>query len=476
MKIQISKRTLFLALIISLLILPGICPVSAEEVISLEEAIRLGMENNKGINEARDGIANLEKALEKIEIQADWKLNLGADYTYTITDQDKAGNFGDKNKDDSSWGLRISASKNYLSGLTLAPVIGIDEDTETDFTLRVSKDLYPVIPTASMRNYWNTEISLNKARENLRELKINNILDWLESYSNIKRMISRQDIYTENLNKAESNMEKVLRRQKIGDAGRNEILAAELGLKNAEYSLKEAGNQLENALYNFASSIGFSGEKIIITDKNNFFDRLMQAASDYSEELLSRDMDELYVLIEKNNYKLRSNLLDREVMERELEWLKKENHPELSFEGMYNSSSDNLFLSLKLSYQLYDGGQHKMEIEEKEKEIKDNIDAYDELYNELKQELKQLLDRLELAEMALERGYLSLERSRYELTVAEQQLEMGVIDYLEYQDKWVSEAEAEIQIAVLKEQLFLDRMRFIKFLDLDLAYEIIGGF
>lgn len=323
MKIQISKRTLFLALIISLLILPGICPVSAEEVISLEEAIRLGMENNKGINEARDGIANLEKALEKIEIQADWKLNLGADYTYTITDQDKAGNFGDKNKDDSSWGLRISASKNYLSGLTLAPVIGIDEDTETDFTLRVSKDLYPVIPTASMRNYWNTEISLNKARENLRELKINNILDWLESYSNIKRMISRQDIYTENLNKAESNMEKVLRRQKIGDAGRNEILAAELGLKNAEYSLKEAGNQLENALYNFASSIGFSGEKIIITDKNNFFDRLMQAASDYSEELLSRDMDELYVLIEKNNYKLRSNLLDREVMERELEWLKK---------------------------------------------------------------------------------------------------------------------------------------------------------
>lgn len=202
----------------------------------------------------------------------------------------------------------------------------------------------------------------------------------------------------------------------------------------------------------------------------------MQAASDYSEELLSRDMDELYVLIEKNNYKLRSNLLDREVMERELEWLKKENHPELSFEGMYNSSSDNLFLSLKLSYQLYDGGQHKMEIEEKEKEIKDNIDAYDELYNELKQELKQLLDRLELAEMALERGYLSLERSRYELTVAEQQLEMGVIDYLEYQDKWVSEAEAEIQIAVLKEQLFLDRMRFIKFLDLDLAYEIIGGF
>lgn len=272
MKIQISKRTLFLALIISLLILPGICPVSAEEVISLEEAIRLGMENNKGINEARDGIANLEKALEKIEIQADWKLNLGADYTYTITDQDKAGNFGDKNKDDSSWGLRISASKNYLSGLTLAPVIGIDEDTETDFTLRVSKDLYPVIPTASMRNYWNTEISLNKARENLRELKINNILDWLESYSNIKRMISRQDIYTENLNKAESNMEKVLRRQKIGDAGRNEILAAELGLKNAEYSLKEAGNQLENALYNFASSIGFSGEKIIITDKNNFFD------------------------------------------------------------------------------------------------------------------------------------------------------------------------------------------------------------
>lgn len=476
MKIQINRKTLLISLIFSLILVTGTCSISAEE-ISLEEAIRLGLENNKGIIETREGVRNLEKELEKIEIQADWKLNLGADYTYNFADQVDGEFFEERSRDNNGGSLSISANKYYLSGLNLSPRISVDEDIDTKFTIDMSKVLYPRLPTGSMRNYQNTKIDLIKKREDLREVEINSVLGWLESYTNIKGMVSRQDIYTENLVKAESNLKKILERQKIGDAGRNDILAAELGLKNAEYSLKEAENHLEDALYNLSSTLGISQEQIIITDKNHYFDKLIQDAGNYSTEYLSKDINELMALIEENNNKLKSNLLDTEVLERELEWLKKEDSPELSLSSSYNSTNDNLSLSLNLSYQLYDGGQHKMEIEDKEKGISDNIEAYDDLYKELKLELKQYLDRLELAELALERGKLSLERSRYELEVAERQLEMGVIDYLQYQESWIAEAEAEIQIIVLEEQLFLNRMNFIKFIDLALAYElIIGGF
>ena len=59
---------------------------------------------------------------------------------------------------------------------------------------------------------------------------------------------------------------------------------------------------------------------------------------------------------------------------------------------------------MNLSYALYDGGQHKQAVEDKEKALAENLLNYEEIYRQLEQELKQKLDKLELAFMALRRG------------------------------------------------------------------------
>src|SRR5690554_4244853 len=133
-------------------------------------------------------------------------------------------------------------------------------------------------------------------------------------------------------------------------------------------------------------------------------------------------------IVEENNNELVAYLIDREVLEQELKWIEKGNDPSLDMTLSYDTDPEDLSLGLKLSYQLYDGGLHKMALDDKEEEIADNISNYEDLYDQLKQELKKLLDRLELSEMAVKRGELSLARSEYELEVAEKQLEMGLID------------------------------------------------
>ena len=166
---------------------------------------------------------------------------------------------------------------------------------------------------------------------------------------------------------------------------------------------------------------------------------------------------------------------DREILEKELEWLEKEGGPEVGMYSSYDSAQDNLRVGLSLSYSLYDGGHHKRSIENKEKELRDNRQNYEEIYRQLKQELKRQLDGLELSRMAMRRAELSLARSENELKLAEKQLEMGVIDYLAYQDKWTGAVEARIALKSLEDELFLNSLDFLNFLDQDLLSELLGG-
>ena len=78
--------------------------------------------------------------------------------------------------------------------------------------------------------------------------------------------------------------------------------------------------------------------------------------------------------------------------------------------------------------------------------------------------------------MAYSKEKLNLEKSEFELEVAEKQLAIGLIDYLEYQDYWISAAEAKVNLKSLEDQLFIDRLGLIKFIDTGNIAEIIGGF
>jgi len=459
--LQITK-----ILILTLLSIAIFSTVILAGELSIDEAIQLGLANSSQINEARESVRQVERSLAAEIARNDWQIVLGGEYDYVV------------DEDEDYKGLSISIGKSYLSGfeINLDTRMSIDDNLDPDFLISVSQPLYPQLPMALAQYQYKAEKDLLKARRNLTEVKIDSILNWIDTYLNIKKMVASRDIYLETVKKAEDNLAEVLARQEIGDVGKNEILTAELSLENARYSLKEAENQLEDARYSLSMELGFSpGEEIIINDNNHYIDNLRSKAQEYLEEYLKKDITALMSIVEENNNDLKANLIDRAVLEQELTWLKEGNKPGLDLNGSYNTTNDELTLGISLSYQLYDSGQHRIALEEKERELADNLKAYDELYNQLNQELKQQLDKLELAQMAVQKGELSLARSQYQLDVAEKQLKMGLIDYLEYQDYWIAACEAEIEIKTLKDQLFLAQLEFIKFINQNVLDEMLGG-
>ncbi|MFP4017605.1 MAG: TolC family protein, partial [Halanaerobiales bacterium] len=282
------------------------------------------------------------------------------------------------------------------------------------------------------------------------------------------------------MEKAEENMEKVKARKEIGDAGENQILSARLGLENASYSLEEIDNQIEDAEYTLYKNLALSRSNgFIIKESDSIVKELQQEAEEKINEYPIHDDDfteQLMPLIIENNYDLIVNQIDREVLEQELEWLNKEDKADISFDSSYDTESEDLSFGINLSYPLYDGGQHEMDLKEQELAIEENLSSYDQLYQDLKQELKQFINSLQLSQKSVKRQELNLEHSQFELDAAEKQLEAGVIDYLDYQEYLISAAEAEFELKSLKNQLFIDRLELLNFIDRDNIAVLIGGF
>ena len=240
------------------------------------------------------------------------------------------------------------------------------------------------------------------------------------------------------------------------------FLLARLSLENARYSLQEAENNLENLRFNFLQELGFAPEEeLVIRDNTSYLEGLRSKAEAHLEEFLAQDRSSLMELVKKNNARLEANLVEREILGQELDWLKKEGGPRVNLNSNYSSATDNLRVGLNLSYALYDGGQHKQVVEDKEKALAENLLNYEEIYRQLEQELKQKLDKLELAFMALRRGELNIARSQNELELAEKQLALGHINYLDYQEKWVAAAEARISLQSLEDDLFMTSLDFL---------------
>lgn len=479
---KINKRLSLGILLILIFIISA--PCLAKE-FSIKEAIFIGLESSKAIKDAEENFNKLQGDIARILAQEGWQVNLGADYSYTFdTDETRQepGN-SDSNR------LDITAGKTYKSGLTLNSRASLlEENINSNITITLSKPIFPALPSEFSRTYYKMEKDLLKAERNLEEQKTASVLSWLESYLSLNRMSDKNGVYTQSVVKAEANMSNVLQRIEIGDAGENQLLTARLSLENAKYLLQESDNQIKNARYSLVNTLGLSdNEQIIITNSSHQIHEMMESVNDIIGEYLKNidskfiessnsTIDYLMSIVAENNYDLQNNLLDREILEHELKWLVEEGKADIDLNGSYNSSNDEITIGLNLSYSLYDGGIYNMDIAEKELELENNKIADDELYKQLKQELKVLIDKFELSSMAYSKEKLNLEKSELELDVAEKQLTAGLIDYLEFQDYWISAEEAEINLQSLEDQLFIDRLEFVKLIATGNVAKIIGGF
>lgn len=426
--------------------------------LTLEEAIKLGLDENSDIRKAQDSVDNLVRELALITAKQDWQVKLGADYS----------NNPEEGKDNLIGEINIS--KEFSSGFTINPKLNIYED-DSDLTLKITQSLFPFTPTEVAQNYYKTERKLLKSQENLAQQKTSKILSWLESYLELSRVYEQKEIYQLGVKKAKDNLVQVLKRQEIGDAGLEEVLTAQLSLEEVKYSLQETEKNIEEVSIFLNHELGLQDKgELVFETQSQFIVSLREKADELLEKYSG--MDELISEIEQNNYDILANQIDREILEQELEWLKAEKKTNLDLSGSYDTDEDEFTVGLNLSYDLYDGGQYKLEIEDKEDEIEDYLGEYNDLHQELKLQLQQYKNIIELAQATLNKQKLTVQRSEFKVQVAEQQLEMGLIDYLEYQEEWLDSKEAGINLGSSHDQLLINKLELIKFVNINELMEV----
>jgi len=453
-----KKNKLFTTGLVALLVL--LLPrAAAAEGITIEEAINRGLKNNKELRTLAERISGLKRELEIIKARQDIQVELDAGYRATFPDEGRSNLSAD-----------IKLSKIFSSGLTVKPGINLTEN-DSGLSLDIIQPLFPYVPTDLSRQYYKTTKELIKTEENLTRQKTEKILSWLESYLNICRLQERRDVYQTSVEMAVDNRNKVRAEKEIGEAGERDILTAEVSLKNAEYARKEMDYRIEEARLALVQDLGIEDtEDLVIEAQSPFFQELAAAVEELVAEYL--EQSDILQVVEMNDYQLLVNRIDREVLTRELAWLKKENGPALNATGGYNTINNKLTVGLSLTYKIHDGGERRLRLAEKEAALAGNDTAYNDQIDSLKLQLKKHLNTLDLGLLELDKERLVRQRSQHDAEVAEKQLEMGLIDYLEYQEHWLGSEEAEINLRSLEDRLFITNLHLIHFIN---SARIMGG-
>ena len=441
------------------------------ESISPEKAIEIGLKNSAEIEDLKNNIDQIKRNIESVKAQKDWKIDFAGEYTHHFDEED---NLALEEKSDSSINqdsISITANKLYDFGLSFNPALRVTEDDER-IDLSLTQQLYPITNSELENQLYNLKKDLINAEEELKNIKASKIITWVQSYLNIVRMKEREKIYLESVKKAEDNLKKVKKEKNIGEAGENQLLTAKYSLEDAKYKLKEQRYNIDESINSFENELGLNGKmNILFQSENNFILNLKEKTNKITGEYLNNE--NLLSLVEKNNSSLKTIKLDRKILERELENLKKEDDLNIRITGKYDTLSENLTATIDFSYNLYDGGKHGINLESKKASLKNNINNYEDKVRKLKLDLENHLNKLSLDKDRLAKEELNYKRSKNELDIAEIKYDRGIIDYLEYQDNWIVARESGINLKSIKDTIFINKLEFIKFVN---SENITGGF
>jgi hypothetical protein len=476
---RIIKNNLFfiLFLIIAInFIFVGV-NVQAKE-ISLEEALNWGIENNSSIKEIKDNIETIERSLNLIDTEYGFKTKISAN-PIIAGGSDKQANDNSNGDDEggtsseSSNGPEISlkTTKLFPNGIFLQSEISIKEEDMIDLekllegpnsTFSATKNLYPVIPIIPEQEKYLTSNNLLKVRENLTWQQEYKKIEFLESYFNLLRLQEKLSLAKTNFQYAQDDLDKILKKIEIGEAGERQKIETKIALKKAEINFLQAQNtffQQKNIWY---LNLGLPEEtEVPLVEDSTFLEEIVKWVDSLEFSFEEEEFTELAV---ENYYKIKNNILDQDSAQKEAEWNLIKNKPQVDLFGVYSSKDNTWGVGIELNYDIFDGGKQKIEDEGYQAKLENLKDDYLQLVSELKLELSGLINQQEINNLNLEEKLMSWGKAKLEEESYQIQLQQGLISDSEFQHKMLEWQESEIDLESAKDEILINKLRIAHFL------------
>lgn len=465
-KFRKNSSLLILISIILLLIVFINTSVAAKE-ISLREAIVWGLEHNMSLREIKDSVETLQRKLGIIEAGKSWKVDIISENQRTIQEDDSSIDGGK---------ISLEVKKSFSGGLIIGSELYLEEqdwstfgdiEDELNFTFTAIQNIYPHTIIEIEQKAYLASNDLLKAKENLIWQQNSKEIDFSESYLNILRLKEKLSLAETNYQYVQGDLDRVLKQIKIGEADLQQELEARIALEKAGMYLRQAKNNFQQQKQSWYLDLNLPKEvEISLKEEQDFFEEIEKWVTSLELEIDLNNKDKLMDTVTASHFQVKTNLLDQDSAHEEAEWNLDKDKPQINLNGGYDYQSSVWYAGIELTYNLFDGGEQKLEDREYEAKLNTLEDNYLHLVNELEFQLDNLIDQLELNNMNLKEKTLSYQKAKLEEKLWQEQLEQGLVSKRSFQEKLISWGETEIELKSAKDMILINTLRLAHFLGL----------
>jgi len=466
-----------LALIIGLSFFLTELDIHANE-ISLEEALNWGVEYNSTILEAKEKIKTIERNLALVDTEYDFKVKVSANPIiagdFSVLDSEESTDNGDNTSTGTSNSAKISVetSKIYPNGIIIKSELYLKEEDwfdlenifgEINHNLSATKSIFPKLPLPQEQEKYLITNDLYESQESLKWQQGSKEIEFLELYINLLRLQERLFLAQTNYQYAQEDLNRMLKKIEIGEAGEKQGIEAKIALKTAEINFLQAQNTFNQQVKRWYLDLNLpEGVEVSLREDSPFLEETKKWVE--SLELNLEEQEKLMDLIVASHYQIKNQQLDQDSSQKELEWNLAKNKPQVNVYGAYNYKNSTWGVGIDLSYNIFDGGKQKLENEEYQAKLTSLEDDYLDLIEELQLELNILINQLEVDSLNLEEKLMSYRKAQLEEESYRAQLQQGLISDSEFQYKTLSWQEIEIDLKSAKDGILIDKLRLVHFL------------
>ena len=440
---------LILILSIFILLFSSVTIQAAE--YSLEELIQTGFEKNIEIQQLKNELTTIQRNIKLNRARSDWQANLSLDKELIEDDSTVVNRNGNEE-------VSVSLNKNFAKDkFTVSPNAYYDFDgSEVIYGVNMNLDLYPGVPSESLQNLINLNNQLNQKQKELFNKQAELAKSWIKQYLDLLRLDENIKVLEERLALAQDDYQEVQDQVEINEAGQQDLLQAEIDLNDAKFNLKQSRQNFKRLKSQLLSELQINkNNQIILSENNDIINRLQDLTEDLNIDEL--DKDKMVENVVKTSSQFARIINNKEYLKKELEWLKKDDAPQVSLQGSYDSESD-FTASVNVSYNIFDSGVQEMTVENKKQEIENSELSLTQLYQQTENNIENLIDQVELAQLEKENSQLKYDKAVRDTEIIQQQIEAGAVEADVLKSNQLNEQNVLISLKQNEDDVFLNKL------------------
>ncbi len=409
--------------------------VFGQNELDISEAVRIGLENNRQLQNSRRDILQAEKELDLTAKEYMPTVDLQGSYTKMEDGQPQISSF------------------EIVSPTTIVPVMGEGPDDNYSTSVSLNQPLYlgGRVKLAKEMAVYGVELS----RINFEKTAEDMIFNIVQGYYGVLQADGMVSIRENALEVVNEHLRIVEVNYEAGISLRQDLLQTRIEKRKAEEEFTAARNQLQIAKKRLSQLLGQVDSEFFLLKP---------------EKIPNQELDK-EILLENalnNRSEINSLRLNKLLTDKQKELEGNPYRPSLSLNGSYSWQGEELDMSegswsvsIRGTIPLYDGGKSSIKEEKHDLELEKIEDSRLDLIDSIKVDIEDTVLAVQEAEEMIELERLSLENAEENLELANKSYRAGVgtnIDVINAQTRY---RQAQISLLQAKYKYEIDLFRVL---------------